>query len=78
MTEASPLIKSEINYPREAALAQGLDLMIPRGPFQPLQFCDSVIIGVIRLEKCIFKYHFPNHPCKIGYKRWVEVESLQG
>jgi len=26
----------------DPALAEGLDQMIPRGPFQPLPFCDSV------------------------------------
>ena len=28
----------------DLALAGGLDQMIPRGPFQPLPFCDSVKI----------------------------------
>jgi len=28
---------------REPILAKGLDLAISRGPFQALQFCDSVI-----------------------------------
>jgi len=30
-------------WSREPALAGGVDSMIARGPFQPLQFCDSVI-----------------------------------
>jgi len=29
--------------PAEPALAGGLDTLITRGPFQPLQFCDSVL-----------------------------------
>lgn len=29
---------------REPALAEGLDMMISRGPFEPLQFCASVIL----------------------------------
>jgi len=28
----------------DPALAEGLDQIIPRGPFQPLPFCDSVIL----------------------------------
>ena len=35
---------------RELILAAGLDLMISRGPFQPLQFCDRP--GAERLESC--------------------------
>ena len=31
-------------FSRELALSGGLDPMISRGPFQPLQFCDSVIL----------------------------------
>ena len=27
--------------------SRGLDLMISRGPFQPLQFCDSVMINTL-------------------------------
>ena len=31
----------------DPALAGGLDWVIPRGPFQPLPFCDSVVILLI-------------------------------
>ena len=31
---------------RESAVAGRLDLMVSRGPFQSLQFCDSVMVDV--------------------------------
>ena len=34
----------------EPAFSRGLDSMISRGPFQPLQFCDSVINGCFSLR----------------------------
>jgi len=35
----------------DPALEGGLDQLIPRGPFQPLPFCDSMILT-------LFKVHF--------------------
>jgi len=35
-----------VTYCREPALVEGLDLMNSRGPFPPVQFCDSVFWGL--------------------------------
>jgi len=39
----TPWMPTCATWSRELALAGALDLMISRGLFQPLQFCDSVI-----------------------------------
>ena len=57
-----------------ACFAEGLDSMITRGPFQTLQFCDSVILyvwgeSVVSLVRCSTKIH---HSVVLAYG----VESL--
>ena len=49
---------------------EGLDSVISRGPFQPLQFCDSVIVTVASCSSRVFKKREKDGGCELAFCGW--------
>ena len=49
---------------------EGLDSMISRGPFQPLQFCDSVIAIVASCSSRVFQKREKDGDCELAFYGW--------
>ena len=49
---------------------EGLDSMISRGPFQPLQFCDSVIVIVASCSSRVFQKREKDGGHELAFCGW--------